>query len=75
MKCILRPNQVSTKQRGVALLVKNDIHVTRYTELEPLNADMIVAICQIAGLHYFICSAYAPPDGTTRNSSNHAEHH
>jgi len=62
MKCILRPNPVNAKQRGVALLVRNSIHITRYSNLEPINADMIVTNYRVAGLRYFVCSVYAPPN-------------
>lgn len=61
MKCILKPNAANSRHRGVAMIVKNNIQFTRYTELEPPTADMLVSITKIGGHRYFICSVYSPP--------------
>ena len=61
MNHILKPNKDNHKQRGVAIVAKSNIQLTRYPELEPPTADMLVCIAKLGGHRYFICSAYSPP--------------
>ena len=46
MTIILKPNIVNPRQRGVALLVRENLQVTRHVDMEPPSLDVLV--CTIA---------------------------
>lgn len=66
MKTIIKPNTDNPKQRGVGLITKEDIQISRYQDLEPPTADMLVCVSKIGGHRYFICSVYSPPDNKAK---------
>ena len=62
MISVSKPNKENPLQRGVLLMANRNIPLTRYPELEPPTADMIVCIAKVGGIRYFLCSVYSPPN-------------
>ena len=66
MRSIIKPNPINPYQRGVALLTKDNIQLTRYPDLEPHSADTLVTVAKVGTHRLYICSVYSPPRESTK---------
>ena len=62
MTTILKPNSANPRQRGVAVLVKEGIEITRHTDLEPSSLDLLICTISLEKRRYILCSVYSPPN-------------
>ena len=60
--CFLKPNSNKARQRGVALLARPGIEITRHVELESSTADILVCIVKLNDQRIVLCSVYSPPN-------------